>query len=151
MGSRYSVHGNLSVTGYFLAFFADLCNFFRHFLSFRTIAQTFLLWSSLQFLWLYKGHSGYCLDISISWVCLYIALLNNNKTKCNENPGRIICRRIVFRISNDLQFTHFSDMSIEHRILLRGKIYALLQISKLWVILRFSGGGTLIILPSFLQ
>ena len=92
MGSWYSFHGNLSVTGYFLAFFADLCNFLRHFLSSRTIAQTFGLWSSLQLRWLYKGHSGYCFDISIFWDCFrtfwvgLITLLDYNKTKCNWKP-----------------------------------------------------------------
>ena len=29
----------------------------------RTIAQSFGLWSSLQLSWLYKGHSGYFLDM----------------------------------------------------------------------------------------
>jgi hypothetical protein len=89
MGSWYSVHGNLSVTGYFFTFFADLCNFLRHFLSLRTIAQSFGLLNSLQFWWLYKGHSGYCFDISISWVFFRIfevdriTLLNYDKRKCN--------------------------------------------------------------------
>ena len=48
-----------------------LCNVLRHFLSLRTIAQTFLLSISLQLAWLYKGHSGYCFDISISWASFH--------------------------------------------------------------------------------
>ena len=52
---------------YSLGFFTFLCNFLRHFLSLRTIAQTFLLSISLQLAWLYKGHSGYCFDIPISY------------------------------------------------------------------------------------
>ena len=133
--------------GYFLGFFTDFGSFLWHFLSLRTIAQDLRLWSSLQLLWLYKGHSGYCFDIFISWICFYITLLNNNKIQCNENPWRIIWRWFRFRISNDLQFPPFSDMSMEHRIFLRGKISALLQIFKLWVTLRLSGGGMLIISP----
>ena len=86
MGSWYSVNDNFSVMGYFLAFFTDFGSFLRHFLSLRTIAQTFRLSISLQFLWLYKGYSGYCFDISISWACFYITLLNYNKRKCNKKP-----------------------------------------------------------------
>ena len=76
----------------FLAFFTDFGSFLRHFLSLRTIAQTFRLWISLQLLWLYKGHSGYCFDISISWVSFYITLLNYNRTKCNKKPLEFVTK-----------------------------------------------------------
>ena len=69
------------VAGYFLAFFTDFGSFLRHFLSLRTIAQDLRLWISLQLLWLYKGHSGYCFDISISWVCQGDLKANRSKMK----------------------------------------------------------------------
>lgn len=51
---------------FFCALFLVFENSLRQVLSFRTIAQTFLLWSSLQLSWLYCGHSGWCFDILYS-------------------------------------------------------------------------------------
>ncbi len=63
--------GSPPARGLFLKFYLAvnwfdlLYSFLRQALSFRKIAHTFGLCSSLQVLWLYSGHSGYRFDIFI--------------------------------------------------------------------------------------